>query len=567
MVGHIVLLTTWLLTLAFLSAFRFEIALQTGVIAWFTGWVIWTLAEYFLNRYLLHLPGSKNQFLNSIIQFHMHHHNDPDDIQFIFVHPLLIGICILPVMVGSVTAAGGAGLLVTSGFLFGYLWFILAHAMEHHYTAPRIGLLKSLWQNHYLHHKSSEHRAFGVSTSLWDLLFRSLPSKHTFITVDPVNMKAARSYRIVEVNDKLTEKIFLELPGSIYVEDKNWIPQIQSEIQNIFNPIVNPYFTHGAAKRWILVDQSGAVWGRIAAFVNFQKILQDDQWIGGIGFFECKSDKSAAFLLFDAAVDWLVEYFKVTAVEGPINFGENDKYWGLLINGFTRPSYGMNYNHPFYRKFFEAYGFNIQCTQLTNYFDLTKPIPERFMRISERIINNKRYQFSPFSYVDADRFVRDFLSVYNRAWASFKNFEPITEPVVRKSLREMKPIMEEDFVWFAYANHEPVGFLLALPDANEILKYCGNVSNLWGKLKFFFYKYRIGFSRLRVVVMGIVPEFQNHGLESGLIMEAYKRVVKKPHYKHVELSWVGDFNDKMLAIHKAMGAVADKQHATFRKVL
>ncbi|HEX8041513.1 MAG TPA: GNAT family N-acetyltransferase, partial [Chryseosolibacter sp.] len=135
------------------------------------------------------------------------------------------------------------------------------------------------------------------------------------------------------------------------------------------------------------------------------------------------------------------------------------------------------------------------------------------------------------------------------------------------ALAEMNAIMDEDFIWFAYAGDRPVGCLFALPDANEILRDAGDPSHVAGKLKFIFYKHLRGFSRVRVVAMGVVPDFQNRGLESALIMKAYEAGKKKSRYKHVELSWVGDFNDKMLAIHRAMGATQDKQHATFRKVL
>jgi hypothetical protein len=139
--------------------------------------------------------------------------------------------------------------------------------------------------------------------------------------------------------------------------------------------------------------------------------------------------------------------------------------------------------------------------------------------------------------------------------------------VVRKSLAEMKPVMDESVIWFVYADNKAVGFLLAVPDVNEILKYTGGRFNAWGKCKFLFYRHWKGFSCLRVVVMGIVPEFQQRGLESGLIVQTYRGGIKNRGYTHVELAWVGDFNDKMIAIHKAMGATEDKQHATFRNDL
>lgn len=568
MVSHIILLTTWIISLLILSASRFEISWSSGVTFWVAGWIIWTLAEYFLNRYLLHFRETNVPILDSIVQYHSMHHDDPDDVHYVFIHPLVVGFTAAPLMVGSFLMVGETGLVITSGFLFGYLWFAILHALQHHYTSPSTGFLKRLWQHHYLHHQSTAHSAYGVTTSFWDLVFRSLPPKHQFLMVNPVNMKAvSTSWRIVEVNDSKTKKIFLDLPESIYANDPGWVPYVKSEIKNIFDPAVNPYFMHGTVKRWILVNEAGRVSGRIAAFVDFRKLFDNDNRVGSIGFFECAGGEAAAFTLFDVAVDWLVKYFKVTAVQGPVNFGENDKYWGLLIKGFTAPSYGMNYHRPAYFGFFEEYGFQIHYRQLTNYLDLTKPLPERFTRIAERISKNERYDFRPFSHRESNAFVQAFVAIYNLAWSSFDNFRPIDEKTVRKSLAEMKPIMEEDFVWFAYADNKPVGFVLIVPDANEILSHCGDISHAWGKLKFIFYKYRIGFSRLRVVVMGIVPEFQNRGLESALIMKASEVAKKKPHYKHVELSWVGDFNEKMIAIHKAMGAVEDKQHATFRKIL
>ena len=52
------------------------------------------------------------------------------------------------------------------------------------------------------------------------------------------------------------------------------------------------------------------------------------------------------------------------AMDGPINFGERDKFWGLLIDGFHEPLYGMNFHAPYYQKLFENYGFQIYFNQL-----------------------------------------------------------------------------------------------------------------------------------------------------------------------------------------------------------
>ncbi|ELR73441.1 hypothetical protein C900_04293 [Fulvivirga imtechensis AK7] len=382
-----------------------------------------------------------------------------------------------------------------------------------------------------------------------------------------VEEKAENIYHTIEVDSRPLEKRFYKIPETIYRNDPDWIPFVREDIAAIFDPRKNPYFKHGNAARWILTTPSGKEAGRIAAFINFNKMYDGNKKVGGIGFFECINDKNAAFTLFNIAVKWLKVHYFVEAVDGPINFGENDKFWGLLIKGFTPASYGMNYNPPYYQELFEAYGFNILYRQITNSLDFSRPLPQRFVRIAQRVASNDHYSFKPFRYRAREQFVADFVEIYNKAWVSFKDFHSMDADVVRKSISEMKPIMEEDFIWFAYAGKSPTGLLVALPDVNEVIKYSGPAFNWWGKLKFLFYKKIKGFSCARVIVMGIVPEFQHHGLESALIYHAFNEGKKRPQYKHVQLAWVGDFNDKMIAIHKAMGAVEDKQHATFRKMV
>jgi hypothetical protein len=66
--------------------------------------------------------------------------------------------------------------------------------------------------------------------------------------------------------------------------------------------------------------------------------------------------------------------------------------------------------------------------------------------------------------------------------------------------------------------------------------------------------------------MGTKKAFQKHGLESALFIELKKYVMPKKQYQELELSWVGDFNDKMIAIHQATGATFGKRHLTMLKV-
>lgn len=370
--------------------------------------------------------------------------------------------------------------------------------------------------------------------------------------------------QIIEVKSKDQQKAFLDVARALYKNDPEWVCPLDSDIDAVFDPSKNTYFQHGEATRWLLKNDQGMVIGRIAAFINEKKANYGDKRIGGIGFFECIDDAKAANLLFDTAVEWLKER-KVTTIDGPINFGENDMYWGLLVEGFTQASYGMAYNHPYYQKMFEDYGFNIKMEQITNEFNIEKGLSPRFVKIAEYVTKRRpnltTRQFDPSKI---DEFAEDFMNIYNSAWAEFENFTPIKKGYVIETFRKIKPIVDPGLVQFAYVNDEPAAFVMCLPDVNQIFKKFKGKLNLFNKLRFLYYKKTNSITRIRVVVMGSKPKFQNMGLESVLTYRAFQHTISNTKARDIELSWVGDFNDKMLAIHKGLGAEPSKKHITYR---
>lgn len=369
---------------------------------------------------------------------------------------------------------------------------------------------------------------------------------------------------ITEVKDKNTVKKFLDLPREIYKDDPVWVCPLDNDIEKIFDPKQNNFHQHGNITRWIALDDSGNTIGRIAAFINNKKAYTFPQPTGGVGFFECINNKDTAFALFDTAKNWLQEQ-GMEAMDGPINFGENDTFWGLLVEGFTHPSYGMNYNPPYYKELFELYGFTPMYEQITNHLEVNKPFPERFTKIANWVAQKPGYTFKHFESKKIEKFANDFMEIYNDAWKDFPNFVPITKATVFESLKKMKAIMDEKLIWFAYINDEPAAFVVILPDANQIIKPLKGKLDLIGKLKFLYYRWK-GVSRMRAVVMGTKQAYQKHGLESALFIKLKEYVLPLNQYKELELSWVGDFNDKMLSLHEATGATFGKKHATMRKM-
>jgi len=369
---------------------------------------------------------------------------------------------------------------------------------------------------------------------------------------------------IIQVQDKKSRKEFLDVAHHIYKDDPLWVCPFDNDIEAVFDPEKNNFHKHGSTTRWILKDEQGKLIGRIAAFINKNKAYTYEQPTGGVGFFECINDYKAALVLFDTAKKWLQEQ-GMQAMDGPINFGENDSFWGLLVEGFTQPAYGMTYNPPYYYQFFQDYGFITLYQQITNHLDVNKPFPERFTKIAEWVAKKPGYRFEHFKLKEIDQFASDFIDIYNDAWKDFDSFVPITKETILESFNKMKIVMDEKLIWFAYVNDEPASLVVILPDVNQMIKPLKGKLGLIEKLKFVYYRWK-GVSRMRAIVMGTKQAYQKHGLESAIFIKLKEYVLPLKQYTELELSWVGDFNDKMLSVHEATGAVFGKKHLTMRKI-
>ncbi|MFN8135394.1 MAG: hypothetical protein U0Z17_09275 [Bacteroidales bacterium] len=371
-------------------------------------------------------------------------------------------------------------------------------------------------------------------------------------------------YRLIPVTDKRTRKQFHDVMRAIYKNDINFVCPPDKVIEGIFTPGENVFFNHGEATRWILLDQNNKLAGRVAAFINRKKAYTFQVPTGGMGFFECVNDYKAAEILFENCRAWLAER-GMEAMDGPINFGENDNFWGLLVEGFMPQSFGMNYNPPYYKTFFEQYGFTLYFEQVTNMLDLTKPFPERFWKIADWVRQKPEYNFRHFSYKHTEKFIADFMEIYNDAWQFHENFTPTDPQAIRLMLAELKSLLVPEFVWFAYHGDEPIAFELMLPDINQLFRYFNGKINWWGKLKVGLIGKKRIFTRTRIVIMGVKPRYQKSGIESALFWHMNTVMQKNPQYTEIELSWVGDFNPKMRMLHEAVGGKFSKRHITYRK--
>lgn len=373
---------------------------------------------------------------------------------------------------------------------------------------------------------------------------------------------------IKEVTTKKDIRDFLNLPIRLYEDCPNWIRPLDVDIESVFDKSKNKAFRHGECCRWILKDPSGNTIGRVAAFVNDKTVKKgNDQPTGGMGFFECIENKKAAFLLFDTCKEWLMER-GMEAMDGPVNFGNRDRWWGLLVDGFDRdPNYQCNYNFPYYQDFFESYGFQVYFKQFTFARRVMDPLSPKLEAKARRLSENKDYEFRHLQKKEIHLLPEYLRTVYNNAWANRAETPKLTIQQAKLIVNQMKPIMDLRLLYFGFYKGEPVSFYLSLPEINQIFRYVNGKLNWIGKAKFLWHTLLKTNKKAFGILFGIVPEHQGKGLDGAMVLNAREVLqVKYKRYEEYEMNWIGDFNPKMIVVVEQVGANVCKVHHTYRKL-
>ena len=370
--------------------------------------------------------------------------------------------------------------------------------------------------------------------------------------------------QLTEVTDKRTAGIFLEINVILNEGNPNYIQPLDKDIEQVFDPVKNKMYRQGEAIRWILQDGSGKPIGRIAAFVNKKyRNKGDDGPVGGIGFFDCIHDQAAADMLLDVAKHWLMQR-GMQAMDGPINFGERDRWWGLLVEGFDPPLYCLNYNPPYYQSLLENYGFKGYYNQICFSIDVATRLQDKFYKRHAECARNPDISAKHIRKNQLEKFADDFTTVYNKAWAGHGGLKQMDKRTVLKMFQSMKPVMDEKVCWFVYHQDEPIAIWLNLPDLNQWFKYLHGKFGWLEKLKFLWYKRTKPCDKFVGLVFGVVPEWQGKGVDSYMIVEGARLIQEKPLYTKYEMLWIGEFNPKMINVAESLGTYRSRKLTTYR---
>ncbi|HSB55914.1 MAG TPA: hypothetical protein VLD58_16240, partial [Gemmatimonadales bacterium] len=289
--------------------------------------------------------------------------------------------------------------------------------------------------------------------------------------------------------------------------------------------------------------------GRIAAASNTLHNQIHGDRVGFFGFFECENDQLIADALFDAAATWL-RARGFDTMRGPASFSVNDEC-GLLVQGFdTPPTLMMPHNPPYYASLLEGSGFagtkNLLVYQ-GGAMDHYIPVPERLARGTELIRQRQGITLRALDMKRFDADVAEIKRIYNEAWQKNWGFVPMTEHEIDHLAEQFKPVVIPDIVPFAEKDGRVIGFGIVLPDLNEILQ-----TNRSGRLlpvlpKLLWRLQRRRFKRARILLLGILPEYQGKGVDAMLYHWIWTQCGEKLGITWGEAGWILEDNAAMNA--------------------
>lgn len=334
---------------------------------------------------------------------------------------------------------------------------------------------------------------------------------------------------------------FIRLPWKIYKDAPYWVPPLIMDRKKLLDVNRNPFFKHAEMQLYLAYKNLEIV-GRIAAIKNDLHNYYHNDKAGFWGFFECINDQETANKLFDAAKLWLKEK-GFEKMLGPANPSSNDEY-GMLIDGFDdSPRILMTYNPPYYNALCENYGFKKAKDLHAWKLETNKVLSsEKLKRVSE--IARQRYGLI-IKQIDMKNFDAELEKVkfvYNKAWAPNWGFVPLTDEEIESMAKDLKTIVEPSLVLFGEINGKLVGFALVLLDYNYIFKQMNGRLFPFGIIKLFTQKKNIKW--VRIITLGIIPEFQKKGLDSVFYYEIVKRASDINIFLG-EASWVLEDNEMM----------------------
>lgn len=370
---------------------------------------------------------------------------------------------------------------------------------------------------------------------------------------------------IKNVTTKKQEKDFIKLPWKIYEGDECWVPQLISDYKKTIRGENNSLVQSGPFQHIIAYINQEAC-GRLCVGINEELNRAKNYKEGYISLFECIDDYDVANAMFDYASNWLREK-GMERIIGPISLPNGDDNRGLIIDNFTDPTLVMNtYNKSYYRRLFEDYGFYKYWDCYAYRYTMQDEIDDRYKNYVPYAMEKYKFKVDKIDLKNIKKEMEDIKQIIDEAMPKeWDDFIPPTDEEIDIIGKSLVPVADPDLIYIARTEDgRPIGFNIALPDYNQVLKKMNGKLFPIGFIKYLYYKKKI--DRARLFVLFVIPEYRRKGVPSAIYLNLYN-AAKRKGYKYGEGSTVWEYNKIMQRDIEKLGGKIYKTYRIYKKDL
>ncbi len=365
-------------------------------------------------------------------------------------------------------------------------------------------------------------------------------------------------------------RAYAEFPWQVYKDDPNWVPPLLSMRYDLLDKQKNPEWNYLQGD-YFAAWRGDQIVGTIAAFINQRHNESNHDHIGWFGAFDVYDDEEAALALLNTAADW-VQSRGYDAIAGPQTFTTHGDC-GILVDGFMRPVLLMPYNHPYYQRMVECAGF--QKLEDLYSFHLSRQQAQqigllpRLQRVTNSVMKRNHIRVRPIDRRHLRDEFRLFKDLYNGSFDDTGGFFPLTPAELDGLVKTLGRFFDPNFAFFAYVRDEPVGFVIGVPDYNQVLKkaaarpgvpeFITLLRGLW------YWKIHPVMDWIRVALIGVKQSYRRKGVDVALCGTLVQAIFDSGRMEHADAGWTSEKNIPSASLIRNLGLETYKTHRLYEK--
>ena len=362
---------------------------------------------------------------------------------------------------------------------------------------------------------------------------------------------------------------FIHFAWKIYQDDPYWVPPLKNDLLKSFLGRDITRKIHCGPHAFFMVRENHVPLGRILVGINEKKNQKATRKIGYFGYLELVNSPQVLQCLMDSAADWLNKY-GISSLVGPLCPDDDVEGRGLLIKGFDSTPVLMNsYNPDYYSTLLEDYGFTKDTDFFAYYSNQINILKEKVKKVSAFAMQRFQFRIDQIDFRQQDREIRDIITIIDTIIAGnheedngFEYANPPTFEELSLEVKKFLPFLDKDLVYIARHGENPIGFVFAIPDYNQVLKMMNGTLTPISLLKYLWYRRKI--KGIRGFAQFVIPEFQNRAVNAAIFQRILDMAERKK-YEYIEGSLISEKNLRSRRIFENAGIMPYKIYRVYQK--